>query len=289
MKKLIRGILYTVAVVLIGAIIATYVSYRLSLAKPVWYRPLTMNPEQMHQAAVSAQDKFLTVVNQAASAHQAEVLAQRAATLPATRPTLQVTFSSDELNAFFQNWAQLNGLHERINRYLADPQIILQDGQLILAGTVKGIEQLDGRVVSVHFRPVLDEDGQLQMDLQGVRAGRLPLPAVLWDSKKGQLKQVLQQKLPQLRREAEIDAGGATNVPAMAAAMSQLALAILDHRPADPIVFLPFDQKRNVPVKLTGVRVEEQSLTLQAVPLDAQQRQVLLKRIKEPVQTAGMQ
>src|ERR1041385_695325 len=154
-KKWIRRIFYAAAGLVIVAAIALYVLYRLSSATPHWYQPLKLSDDQIRQAARLAVEKGVTLREQAQDARIAEARSREAAAEPAHGRTIEVSFTNDELNAFFQEWTKPQGRDKQIAQYVNNPQIILLDNELILAGTVKGIKKFEGRVASVHFTPKL--------------------------------------------------------------------------------------------------------------------------------------
>jgi hypothetical protein len=281
--------LYVLALGLIVAIAATYVSYRMSQGAPEWYHPGATSAAEREAAARRADDKFLTAISQAADAQAAEIRAKtRPALTHATEP-IEVAFTGEELNAFFYKWAKLNQWDQKIGRYLSDPQIVIHDGKLIFAGTINpaaaeahGLAALKGMVVSLHFRPKLTESGQLDFTLQRVMAGRLPLPGGLWDAQADKLKAFLAKRLPALQAGARIADTGASNGDAIAAAMSQFLLHVLNQKPSRPVVFLPVDNRHGIPVKITAIRIADQVITLTALPLDPAERAALLREIKAP-------
>jgi hypothetical protein len=162
--------------------------------------------------------------------------------------------------------------------YLNDPEIFLADGRVILAGDLKEMRTL----VSLHFRPELDEKGQLRLNLEKVLGGRLPLPDMLLGPQKDKLENALRGQLPGWQQRAKISSSGTANLDAVAAGMSKLLLAGLEDRPADNTFFLPLDYegRKNVPVKLTKLVVDEKGVTMTAVPLNAAEREGMIKRIR---------
>ncbi len=64
--------------------------------------------------------------------------------------------------------------------------------------------------------------------------------------------------------------------------MSKLLLAGLDDKAADNTFFLPLDYTghKNVPVKLSKLSVDDKGVTLTAVPLNSDEREQMIKRIR---------
>jgi hypothetical protein len=205
-------------------------------------------------------------------------LSTRAATRPfAAGNTL--SFTADELNAFFQKWSPPAKWDPQVRRYISDPVLILHDERLILAGTVTNL----GAVVSLHFEPMLDEKGMLHLQLRRVLAGKLPLPSSLWEGQRQRLADSVKGKLPNFQRLARMDStSGATNGAGVAAAMTKLLLSVLSDQPADPVVFLPLDDKRGLPAKLTAVRIADGALNLTVEAITPREREEFLARIREP-------
>lgn len=302
MNKWMRRILYLTVALLIAAGIGLYVLYHLSSATPDWYQPRMLSEEQIREAGRLAVNKALTLREQASELHLAERRARLETEQAATRNTrnttreafggttrpaapaalpIEVSFTSDELNALFHQWTKPQGRDQQIAQYIGDPQIILLDNELILAGKVKGIEKLDGRVVSVHFAPKLDAQGKLQMDLEGLRMGYLPVPDSAWEQKKSELVSLLQRNLPDLQQKAQIDDSGQANGATMGAIFSELLLNVLSGRPAEPVLFIPLDDGHGIPVKLRQVKIANKTLTLQAEPLNAAQRHAMMQTLKD--------
>lgn len=285
MRKALKLSLIIVALLLIAAIVFSFTSYELARGTPDWYRPHSLNPEQRARAAQRADDKLLTLIGRATDAQAAEVRRQHHTSDLSPHPIgseepVTVSFSADELNAFFYKWIQLNHWDRKIEAYLGNPQIVLHNGHIIIAGTIPWQGMFRGTVLSVHFLPKIDDQGRLQFSIDGISAGRLPLPQAVWDAKRNDLEALVSEKLPALRRSASISDSGSANAAAVAACMSQSLLNVLNDLPAAPILFLPLNSHLGYPMKLTTLSVDEGSITLGAVPLTPQQRAELLAQIR---------
>jgi hypothetical protein len=202
---------------------------------------------------------------------------KRAVATQPSRP-LRVDFTEEELNASFQKWDQLYGWTQRYQAYVQNPTVVLHDGRLVLAGNSKEL----GTVVSLHFEPKLTKDGQLDLRLERVLAGRLPIPQTFLEKYRNSAMSKLQAALPDLQRKAQMKPDGSANSEAMAAAMGKLFLHVLAEEPAEPVIFLPVGQSRSVPVRLTDVSIDDQTQTLSLTvkPLNAAERASLLERIR---------
>jgi uncharacterized protein YpmS len=197
----------------------------------------------------------------------------------------QIQFTDEELNAFFDKWADVNGRREVIERYVDDPRLVVRDNQLILAGTVKEL----GTVISMQFEPRIDERGNLQMNMVRVLGGILPLPDALWSSKRERMEQYLQAKLPAYQQAAAMMPDGTANSAAASAAMNKLLQSVLHDDAADPVLFVPYDVKklsRSVPVKITAVSIQNNTLTITAEQMTAAERAGLLDRLRAPYDSA---
>ncbi len=279
MRKWIKTGLTLIALLLVGAIIASFVSYQLAKGRPAWYRPHSLSIQERAEAARRADDKFLALVGRAADAQAAKRRSPNDPGPGASSDPMTVSFTDDELNAFFYKWIQFNHWDQKMGRYLKDPQIILQDGDLILAGQVTADGLMEQTILSIRFKPALDSAGQLMMQIEGISAGRLPLPDAIWESQRAKLEAMVQQKLPSLRRQARISDTGTANATAVAMLMGESLLNVLDGQPTAPLVFLPVGQDQGYPMRLTGLRIDKGTITLSAVPLTTAQRGALRERL----------
>jgi hypothetical protein len=292
-KPLLLGVLAIVAV----AVTLASVAIMLFRAAPTWYRPLAMDPQRREAAAQRATNKLAMIQNEAARLRRDERLAERAASTSTTSPAtlaapgrpITVSFTEDELNAFFDKWAVWNDWKSKYQRYIEDPVVLLDDGRIVIAAKVRDMNT----VASLHFEPRVTEDGLLNLRLARILGGKLPLPEAVLSKYRTRMSDAMAQNLPRWQRTAAIDSGGTPNASAVAAAMGRLALHVLEHEPADPVLFLPLVdanlRPRSVAVRLTDVRIEDRTLTLTVEPMSGAQRAELLKRIREgsPVASAS--
>ncbi len=169
------GLFTTIIVVLV-------IGYAMLRSAPQFYRRAKLSPEQAAAAAENAE----RTINAARQKVAAGMHPQRQ---NATNPSIAVepltmTFSAAELNSFFDKWAEVSGWKAHWQPYLNDPEVFLGDGRVILAGDLKEVKTL----VSLHFRPELDEKGQLRLNLVKVLGGRLPLPDMVLAPQKEKLE-----------------------------------------------------------------------------------------------------
>ena len=64
--------------------------------------------------------------------------------------------------------------------------------------------------------------------------------------------------------------------------MAKLVLHALNHEPGAPVLFLPQVRGASLPVKVVGIKVGEDGVSLTVDPLDAAERGTLVERVKEP-------
>lgn len=286
MKWFKRLAIFVVGLVLVLALAAGAAYVYGVRGQPEWLkRPMASDAERA-AAAGRADRKILETLSLVGEMNAAEAGESRAAAgdptdkrAVATQPSrlLRVDFTEDELNASFQKWDRLYGWTERYKAYVQDPSVVIHDRRLVLAGDSKEL----GTVVSLHFDPKLTEDGQLDLQLAQVLAGRLPIPQAFFEKYRASARAKLRAALPNLQRQAQIKPDGSANSEAMAAAMGQLFLHVLASEPGEPVVFLPVGQSRSVPVRLTNVSLDNQTLSLTVKPLNAAERATLLERIRD--------
>lgn len=278
--KWARRLLLTVVFLIVFAGAVALIGWRMFRGVPDWYAPRKWTNQDREAAYARADRKLQRVIHDAQEAQhrQALLATQPSGSAVADNQSIQISLTDDELNSFFQKWDQSFGWSAQYDKYLNDPQLVIHDGRLILAADVKEM----GTVVSIQFEPRL-EDGKLVMPVAEVMAGRLPLPESFWGKYKQRLGKRLMEELPQWQRGARIGADGSADADAVAAGMSELLLDLLNDRPADAVLFLPYDVRRlksGLPVRITDIRIEGQTLNLTVTPLNATERQELLEHIR---------
>jgi uncharacterized protein YpmS len=276
MRKWIKSLMLLVALLLVTILAVVYGSFRLFKGAPDWYHRSAVSLAQRELLARQAFNKFADIQNAAALARRDEI-AGASASSSSTPTPIVVSFSDDELNAFFEKWANYANWKSNYDRYVQDPLIILEDGHLILAGQVLDLDA----VVSLQLNPRIDADGRLDLRLDRVLAGRLPLPRFFIGPYKDRLTASLRRNLPRWQHFAAIDSDGTANSALISASMARLFIHTLDHTSADPILFLPLVQSHaNVPVRVSDVKLEDHNLTMTVLPLSAGEREALVKRVQ---------
>jgi hypothetical protein len=92
---------------------------------------------------------------------------------------------------------------------------------------------------------------------------------------------MLREWLPEWQKEAKIETAGA-NADAVKAAMTELLLNTLHDKPSQAIFFMPIGDHKNVPVKLSDVKVTDGSITMTVQPLTAEDRKTALETMRAP-------
>jgi hypothetical protein len=249
------------------------VGYYMLKRKPSFYRSYTWKDDQRSVVNQRAVDKLTQTRNFAAEAAARERQATvKGTTLPNNAKPMTVTFSEEELNAFL-----LHNFKDRLDEYVEDPGIFLGDGKIILAGQIKD----SGYVVSFHFEPRIDEAGKLHLKLVGSYGGALPVPHSMLNTQFEKVRSALKSRIPSWQEAAIVDARGANN-SAVAASMGKLILNSLDDKPGDPVLFMPDDSGRALPLRLVNIEAG-QELTLTVQPLTPEQRAELIKSIRSPL------
>jgi hypothetical protein len=126
------------------------------------------------------------------------------------------------------------------------------------------------------------------MNLVRVLGGILPLPDAMWARQRTKVEQLLESKLPVYQQAAAFAPDGTANAAAASVGMNKLLLAVLRNEPADPVLFVPYDVKklnRSVPVKITGVSIQNNTLSITAEQMTASERATLLERLRAPADT----
>lgn len=290
MKWFKRLAIFVVGLVLVLALVAGAAYVYGVRRTPDWLqRPIASDAERT-AAAGRLDRKILETLSLVGEMNAAESAGSRPSDpgdkrAVATQPSrsLRVDFTEDELNASFQKWDRLYGWTERYKAYVQNPSVVLHEGRIVLAGNSNEL----GTVVSLHFDPKLTKNGELDLRLERVLAGRLPIPQGFFDKYRSSATSKLQAALPSLQRKAQIKPDGSANSEAMAAAMGKLFLHVLANEPAEPVIFLPVRQSTSVPVRLTDVTIDDKTKTLSLTvkPLNAAERTSLLERIRTGADT----
>jgi len=279
--KWVKRLFKFAALMLVAAVGLAGYSFWKSRRNPEWYKPQSLNAQDMEALAHRAENQLQRLNNMASRAHANESAARHGTTVPVKFPPEILHFREDELNALLTKWSAIylsEADRKRMDQYFGDPQVHFQEGQIIVAGTVKDV----GRVVSIHLRPVIDAQGRLGMNLVSVYAGELPIPEAALSGQIGRLDWTLEQYLPAWQHNAQMDPNKGSNDATVKAAMSELALDSLHHQPAIPVFFLKTLDRHVDPVKLTDVKVGDGFINLAVEPMTADERSQVLHDIQQP-------
>src|SRR5438045_6355513 len=271
--KLFKRFLVVMAVLLAAAIVAASVGFYMLKRRPSYYHSYKWEGEQRSIVNQRAVDKLTQTRNLAADAAAQERRAiSRGTTLPTDSRPMTIAFTEEELNAFL-----MHNFKDKLDEYVEDAGIFLSDGVIILAGQIKE----SGYVVSFHFEPKIDDAGQLHLRLIGSYGGALPVPQSMLSTQFERVRGALKSRLPAWQQSAAMDARGANN-SAVAAAMGKLILSALDDKPAEPVLFMPDESGRSLPLRLVDINVAK-DLKLTVQPLTPDQRAALIKSIRTPL------
>lgn len=287
-RKWLKRILLLVATVMVVLLGGAMIVFFMARRAPEYYRPTQLTAAQRADAAKSAEDKFIRIQNEAARTSAAESARRHRATTSSTQPIvfngepITISFTEAELNAFFEKWSNFQNWKSAYEPYLEDPAVVLRDDRVIIAGKLKDLDL----VVSLHFEPSIDEQGQLKLELARIMGGVLPLPEAMISKYQTRLTSGIARKLPAWQQSADIDANGAANANAIAASAAKLLVRMLRHEPAEPVLFLPvFGQRGSVPVRIQAVEITDGEMSMTIQPMSREEQVELLKRIRtsEPV------
>jgi hypothetical protein len=257
-RRILKLVLALLALLLIGGL----VGYRLLHERPGWYGQAAGDSAVREAAASAVED---TLVNASNWSAEAQMRRERGQSGPSADDALVMSFTEDQLNAIISKWEDLAGTGLPVAD-VSDPQIMLNDGQIIVAATLKDTNI----VMSVRLAPHPDENGDLRVEIAGVSAGRLPLPKAVWGIYASRLAGAVAAKLPAEERPAGTYADGSVNDATASAALSQMLLHVLQGKTAQPVLFIPYFQNnrsRDLPAKITTIRIGNKTATITLSPL----------------------
>jgi hypothetical protein len=189
-----------------------------------------------------------------------------------------VTFTQDELNAFLAKWTELSQVRSALAGRISRPAVVLRANEVILATRVN-VDELNA-VIGLHLKPALAGD-ELRMNVTKVTAGRLPIPLGSVLARLNEPLAPLQRRLPAWQRESRLNSStGAANQDAIKATYARLLLAAVNGRPIEPIVLIPLDGGRGVPVRLIGLDLADGAITLRGRLLSIEERREFVERLK---------
>jgi hypothetical protein len=251
-------------------------AWKLMNTAPAWARRHgSSNAQAQH-----ADQRLLDAVNWTADAQRRRTMPAAAEARLLPLPPLSLTFSQDDLDAFFDQcneqfgWIQDNGGSDN-----PAAGVVLEGDRLILA-----VAPADGgSVFSVQFEPKL-VDGRLIVPVVRVQKGMLPVPAALWHAWRDGMIAQLRKQLPAAANRARIESDGSASNSLIQAQTLRLLIDALEDRPAEPIVFFPYIQdfrRHFLPVRLTRIDIVDHELQLTARPLDRDESEALVEGVQE--------
>jgi hypothetical protein len=276
--KWIKRIFVFLLVLVICLAIMLGISYRMIHRVPNWYKPVAMNSAEMEAAAGRAFNKVVAIHNMADKAAAQDSAREKGTSTSTSRPAVEpitVSFTQDELTAFIVRWSTLHS--EKVDRYVTGPQFILKDGLITFGGELSDLKQFG----SISVEPSIDDKSQLHLDISSINIGTFPAPRALVQGKLSKVENMLREWLPEWQKEAKIETAGA-NADAVKAAMTELLLNTLHDKPSQAIFFMPIGDHKNVPVKLSDVKVTDGSITMTVQPLTAEDRKAALETMRAP-------
>lgn len=257
-------------------------------ATPSWYKGLIAGKESDAEDARRVQATMSTAQAWGDTVYTHEYSKSRN-TARGVPPADQLTiaFTQDQINAFLHKWWDFYGQRrvdgQTLNELFANPAVRLDDGQITIAGRVKTIA--DGKVIGLHFRPMMTGDSKLELSGTGITAGLLSVPDAIWAKPRGDLVKTMTEVLATARRSAHLDAGGAANSDAVSVLLLGLAVDALEKRASDNILLLPLvgqgEREQALPVRLKALSVENGQITLTVQYLSAKERETLLAQLRK--------
>jgi hypothetical protein len=279
-------------VALLGVIAAglSVMSYLALRRTPDWYQPDTSTAEQRRSAAGRIENMLILLRNWGGHHHAVAVLAHQPADshaqlqarkvlLEKANATFPISFTDDELNAFFDKWADSKDRRAWFDQYVDDPRLVIRGHQLIIVGKARET----GLVISLVFEPRLDEQGNLDLHLAHVLGGILPLPDAMWWNQRQAAERALSNRLPMYQQGAAFSAEGLANGDAGSAAMNQMLLSTMQYKPVPAVIFVPVELQhlsQSLPVKITALTVRDHTVEMTAQQMSEDERKVFLQRLK---------
>lgn len=275
-------------------------SYVMLRRTPEWYQPDISTDEQKSKAAKAFEDVLASIHNwggkrraiqyRKSPAEQTKAASrgvEQARAILGEKPdeAFKISFTDEQLNAFFNKWASTHNRREWFEKYVEDPRVVLREKQLIFAGKIKD----SGVIVSLVFQPRLEPNGDINMNLVHVFGGTLPVPDAAWGAQRTSIENTLKSKLPAYQQGAAIASDSTANGDAGAAAMNELLLATLNYKSASPVIFVPLEinLSQNLPVKITAFAIHDHTIEMTAEQLSEEERDAFLKRLEETDQEPG--
>src|SRR5579872_5968748 len=144
MKWIKRFLIATCVLAVIG-VASVAVIRHLAHSRPSWYRTRSMDQASRGAVAQNVLNKLIGVQNWVQDFNSNErnrrggVPPGSPGYMAAPDPVKHISFSEDELNAFFQHWDDAMHWKDRYSSFISDPMLALQDRQIVLGADVKDL------------------------------------------------------------------------------------------------------------------------------------------------------
>lgn len=279
---------YSVLVLLVMVITAALMAWQATRA-PDWYHPNTMTAQQRADAARQAEQVWARTQNWVAESDAAvrrEVVQhpEQSADIAPNEQPFEIELTDTQINAAMEKWANVYDAQGKMNNYITHMAVVLQEDRVILAGEVRYSGPLQGRIVSMHLQPQIDPQGQLDMNLQSLKVGRLPLAQAIWQEQSDRAINSIYNRLNGLQQKIKLQPTGDVNGDAVAASLGVLTVRMLTHELTDPVIFIQLADGRRVPVQIRKIQVVKTEtgglLRLTVTAMSQKQREAYIDRLK---------
>ena len=243
-----KTLLWTGVVVLFAAMLGASVVFLLACSVPDEYQPLQLLPQERKEAAE------LSFVNEHAVPFRNAIIDVKPFTHELTQVDLNHYLASLDEIAFLKpgrrgEARKTGGVYEAMDKAgLADPFVTMHDGLLTIMVRTKQTN----KVVSLDLSMQMADDG-LQIALEEVRIGRMPVPRALITGALDVLRETLaKQKSDEEVSERDLD---------------RLLAAVIGGIDGEPMpTTMKFGKKRIR--KVTDVTIEEGLIRVRIIPVD---------------------
>jgi hypothetical protein len=290
MKKFLKITAVVVLLLVIGLAGAGLYVLRGVRAVPAFYEAEPLEGQARLEAIESVERKVLNLQSVLDEAYVRSQAAPEATAVATSQPaeellgrsaedSISVAFTGAELDTYFRKWLEETGYAPRLGRYMSNPRIGIDDGRVILAGRMAEFNA----VVSLYFLPEVDEEGTVHLKLDGIYAGRIPLPDMAIEKFRTQAIEALEERTIQFRKEADISDEGFANEAAILLSSQQQLRELFEGREVRRLIaFLPLPARGFVPARVSELTVQEQELVLGVQLLDRAEQAELLSELRDP-------
>ena len=139
--KWLKRLLLAATFLIVFAAVAGFIAWHMFRGVPDWYARRKSTPQQL-EAAYEQADKQIHTAWCTMPRRPSTARPSSPRSLPRFRPRRPADSGvpdDDELNSYFQKWDQALGWSHPYGKVLSNPQIVIQNGRLILAADVKEV------------------------------------------------------------------------------------------------------------------------------------------------------